>query len=453
MKSNEIAVIGAGITGLTAAYFLEKSGANVRVFDRSETPGGAIKTVTQNDWQYELGPNTLLIREKIVSDFINRLGLSNEVVEANPEASSRFIVKNGQVLAMQGSPISFFKSPLISGKAKLRLFGEPFVSKSSNDKQTVAEFVEKRFGRELLEYAVNPFVAGIHAGSPEKLSVKHAFPVLHELEQEYGSVMAGGLIRAFKSRKKKNEKTGRKLISFKNGLAVLPKIILEQLQSGITKQKIKSIEKRDDNWWLKWEGGEAGPFRKVICTAPLHKWNESLLPVEPEELEIVQNVYHPPLSVLQLGFTKNQVTHPLDGFGFLVPEKENRNILGAFFSSTLFENRAPDNHHLLTVFVGGTRQPKLADLQGEEMLKMVMADLSDLLGITGEPVFKEHIFWPHAIPQYGVDHDRVLDVFDDIEMRNPGLHLAGNFRGGISVPDCIKNGMKLAEQISDDLLR
>lgn len=448
MKSNEIAVIGAGITGLTAAYFLEKSGANVSLFDRSKTPGGAIKTVSERGWQYELGPNTLLLREKIVSDFIDELGLADEVVEANPDASSRFIVKNSMLLALGGSPIQFFKTPLFSGKGKLRLLGEPFVSKSSDEKQTVAEFVEKRFGRELLDYAVNPFVAGIHAGRPDKLSVKHAFPVLHEIEQEYGSVLAGAIIRAIRPGNLKKEKTGRKLISFKKGLASLPLKIADELNSQIRNHEVEAIKKRGDEWWLQWEGGEAGPFSRVVCTVPLHKWNEKLLPVEPEELQVIKKVYHPPLSVLQLGFNNNQISHPLNGFGFLVPEIEERNILGALFSSTLFQNRAPVNNHLLTVFVGGARQPELADKQGDEMLNMVMSDLSDLLGITGQPVFKEHIFWPHAIPQYDLNHDRVLEVFDDIEERNPGLHLAGNFRGGISVPDCIKNGIKLAEMLT-----
>jgi oxygen-dependent protoporphyrinogen oxidase len=150
-----------------------------------------------------------------------------------------------------------------------------------------------------------------------------------------------------------------------------------------------------------------------------------------------------------LGYKEKDIEHPLDGFGFLVPEIEKRSILGALFTSTLFKNRAPDGHHLLTVFAGGARQPDIAKKKSDELLKLVECDLKDLIGLKGEPVFKDHIYWPKSIPQYEIGYGEIYSVFDEIETENPGLHLAGNFRDGISVPDCIKNGLKLGRKLAE----
>jgi len=152
--------------------------------------------------------------------------------------------------------------------------------------------------------------------------------------------------------------------------------------------------------------------------------------------------------MLILGYKKDQISHPLDGFGFLVPEKENRSILGALITSTLFKGRAPEGHHLLTIFIGGGRQPELAELDSDKLLSIAENDLADLIGLSGEAVFKDHIYWPNSIPQYHPEYGKVISVFEEIEKRLKGLHLAGNFRGGISVPDCIKNGLILAEKLA-----
>lgn len=444
MAKQNIAVVGSGITGLTTALALKKMGYKVDVFEQHGYAGGSIKSIRENGWLLEYGPNTLLVKDQLVADFLDSLELWEERVVANPESSKRFIVKNGQLVKLPSSVMEGITSPLFSAMGKLSVLKEPFIKKSNNPDETVAHFVKRRIGEEMLDYALNPFIAGIYANRPEKLSLRHTFPEMHQLEQEYGSLIWG----AFVGRNNGNGKIRRELISFENGLHQIVDAITDQLEEIYFNHEISKIQKRDEGWFLKSKFGDKGPYQKVVLNVPLYKWRESLLPIQPKELKEIRNVEYPPLSVIHLGFKKELVEHPLDGFGFLVPEKENRNILGALFSSTLFPGRAPADSHLLTVFVGGGRQPELAQKESPELLEIVLADLKDLIGLNGEPTFKEHVFWPDSIPAYHVGYDKVLDVFRSIETRNAGLHLAGNFRNGVSVPDCIRNGMDLATRIT-----
>ncbi len=445
MSNSKIAVIGAGITGLTACFNLNKKGIQADLFDKKGEPGGVIKTEQYNDWKYEYGPNTLLLKDQEIEDFLFDLDLKDEITVANADASKRYIVKNGKLLTLPTSFSEFIKTSLFSSNAKLQMFREPFLRKTDED-VTFAEFIEHRFGKEILDYAVNPFVAGIYAGRPENLSLKHSFSVLHELEQESGSIMLGAIRKMFQSRKKK--KIERRLISFTNGFQQLPGTIYSKLDNTYLNHDVKQVKKSDDGWYLKTQMGNFGPYHDVILTIPLHKWNRQLLPVNEQDLDILKRVNYPALSIMILGYKKEQISHSLDGFGFLVPEKEQRSILGALFTSTLFRGRAPRNHHLLTVFIGGDRQPELAQLDSEELLKTVEKDLKDLIGLEGNPVYKDHIYWPKSIPQYHKKYDEVIEVLEELELRFPGLHIAGNFRGGVSVPDCIKNGIKVAERVN-----
>ncbi len=444
MRDKNIAIIGAGITGLTTALELKKWGAEVDLFEQHGYAGGSIKSIREKGWLLEYGPNTLLVKDRKVADFLAHLELWEDRMIANEESSNRFIVKNGQLIKLPTSILEALTTPLFSASGKLSVLKEPFIPKANNHDETVAQFVERRIGKEMLDYALNPFIAGIYANRPEKLSLRHTFPRMHELEQNYGSLIWG----SFAGKNDNNDRIQRELISFENGLHQIVDSMTNQLDEIYFNHEISKIHKSEDGWFLKSKFGEKGPYQKVIVNIPLYKWSEKLLPIQPGELEIIQNVEYPPLSVFHLGFKKDDVQHPLDGFGFLVPEKEQRNILGALFSSTLFPGRAPADSHLLTVFVGGGRQPELAQKDSTDLVKIVLDDLKDLIGISAEPTFKEHVFWPSSIPAYHVGYDKVLGVFDSIETRYPGLHLAGNFRNGVSVPDCIKNGIRLAEEIA-----
>jgi protoporphyrinogen/coproporphyrinogen III oxidase len=445
-KIKKVAIVGAGITGLVAAWKLQKFGVEVELFERKAEPGGAIKTVKQDEWQVEYGPNTLLLKDRLVAEFITELGLNGEKQVANPQAEKRFIVKDGALEPLPSSLKSAIKTPLFSLTGKFRILAEPFISKSSDRDQTVADFVERRLGSDVLDYAINPFVAGIYANRPEYLSLRHAFPFMDDLEQEYGSLIWGTFAGAKK--RKESGRIDRELISFERGMQQLPRTIADQIHHLYLNHEIQSVSKQDEQWTVHSSLGQFGPFDHVILNTPLYKLNKHLIPVSSEKLNVLNKVKYPPLSVMLLGFKKDDIEHELDGFGFLVPEKENRKILGALFSSTLFDGRAPENCHLVTVFIGGGRQPKLAVQESEKLLETVLEELKDLIGLNGTPEFKDHIYWPQSIPGYHVGYDEILDTIREIEENNEGLILAGNFKNGISVPDCIKNGLKLADQLA-----
>ena len=445
MSKHKTAIIGAGITGLTTAFCLQKSGMEISLFEKRTDPGGSIKTVNSNGWQVEYGPNTILLKDAKVADFLKDLNLESELVEANPEAKKRYILKNNSLEAAPAGLTDAVSTSLFSLKAKLRVLGEPFISKKSDSMETVADFVTRRLGREFLDYAINPFVAGIFAGSPEKLSMQHAFPQMKEMEEDYGSLIVGALAGAKK--RKAQGRVPRRLISFQNGIQKLPKTISANVTNSYFNHFVKGISGKPGNWIVKTNLGEYGSFKDVILNIPAYKINEIDLPAGSHESRFFDDIVYPPVSVVALGYKRDHVGHPLDGFGFLVPEVEQRNILGTLFSSTLFEKRAPHNHVLLTTFTGGMRQPKLAGLESEKLFELVQKELSEILDIDGAPVYREHIYWPQAIPQYLPGYEEVLEKIESLESKLPGIHFAGNYRGGISVPDCIKSGMSLSENI------
>lgn len=445
LSHKKIAVTGAGITGLVTAFVLQQNGVHTELFERRSEPGGAIKTGKNGDWQYEYGPNTLLIKDREVSDFLERLELQDQILTANSASSKRFIIKDADPVPLPMSFTDAIKTNLFSFGGKMRVLAEPFIGRSNDPDETVASFVERRLGYEVLQYGINPFVAGIFASNPESLSVRHAFPALYDLENNYGSLVRG----AVSGRKKRKEgRIRRQLISFKDGMQVLPEAIAGKLQSVHLNHEISKIERSPEGWNLISDSEVKGPYSDVVVNIPIYRWTRDLLPVSDKQFTILQQVQYQPLSVLIVGYRKSDITHPLDGFGFLVPGAENRLILGALFSSTLFPGRAPGDSHLLTVFIGGGRQPEDAGLPSEELFNRVEKELFELIGLIGEPQFKDHIFWPNAIPAYHPGYDEILKELETIEKENPGLHFAGNFRGGVSVPDCIKNGLDLGGRLS-----
>src|SRR6056297_2788244 len=347
MATKKIAIIGAGITGLSVAWQAKKLGVEIDLFESKKKGGGVIQTESNGEWRYELGPNTLQLKDPEIEELIESVGLSSRLETANSEASKRFIVRDGDLQALPQSFKDFLKTPLFSGKAKARLMGEPFVGKSDSE-VSIADFFENRFGKEILDYAVNPFIAGIHAGKPENLSVKYALPALHNLEETSGSVILGGIRNMFQRNGKK--KTKRRLISFETGLHELPAKMSSELSNIYPEHTLERTEKLGDGWYMYTNHGKYGPYSELVITIPLHKWDDKVLHISKSNLGKIRNVTYPPLSMMVLGYKKEHVDHPLDGFGFLVPEIERRNILGALFTSTLFKNRAPEGHHLLTVF-------------------------------------------------------------------------------------------------------
>lgn len=445
-----VAVLGAGLTGLTAAWHLRRAGVPVVVFEASGRPGGVIGAVREDGWLHETGPNSLLDGSAVVAELLAQTGLGERRLYAAPAAKNRYIIRGGRLVTMPGSPGTFLATRLFSWRAKLGLLGEPFRGRAPADREeTVAEFVRRRLGGEFLDYAVDPLVGGIYAGDPGRLSVRHAFPKLHALEREHGSLIRGAIRR----RDTSGGPRGR-ILSFPDGLEEMPRALAAPLGPALRLgTAVRSVRRRDGQWELATgaDGSETWErFSAVICALPPDALARIRLETGPAagRLAALPAMEQSPVVSVFTGFRRGDVAHPLDGFGLLAPSVERREILGTLFSSTLFPGRAPAGHVALTTFVGGARQPELTQLDDGEVLRRVRRELGDLLGVRGEPVWTHLQRWPHAIPQYTMEFGARAAAYAAVEAEAPGLFIGGNGRDGISLSYCLESGRRLAEAAS-----
>jgi len=453
-NNKKVIVLGAGISGLTTAYLLNKDGYDVTVLEKNDKVGGSIETVIENGLLFDRGPNSALETTPLIAQLVEELNLTEQFVYANKKGDKRYILRNNLLHALPISLPAFLKSKLFSGKAKLRLMKEPFIGKSQDGYyQSIAEFVTRRLGQEFLDYVINPFVAGVYAGNPEDLSVKSAFPKLYALEEEYGGLIVG-TIRSIRKRKKRKEqsKQSAKMISFKDGMKVLPEAIANHLGGRVKlNADVVSIKKTaDGNYGVTYNEGDQSLTLLtdiVLSTIPAYAAGELFGHFDDRLKKHLNNVYYPPVLVLYIVYNKNDVGQPLDGFGFLVPSKEEKSFLGAIWSSVIFPNRAENNTASFTLFVGGSRNPGFIYDDEEELIKTVKQEFEELMNIKGEPVHLAKRFWEKAIPQYTIGYVESENYFDHFEKDNRGIFLSGNYRGGISVGDCIKNAGTVVDKV------
>jgi len=465
-----VGVIGGGIAGLTTAYILNREGFQVRLLEASAETGGMIQTSSADGYLVEHGPNSLRDTTGILPELIQELGIHTERIGAASEARKRFVVKDGSPQALPTSPLSFLTTPLLSLRGKLRLLAEPFIRPWTSDTpESVASFIRRRLGREVLDYGVDPFIGGIFAGNAEDLSVKHAFSRLHDLEQEHGSLFRGMLHSVRSRNKKKSDSSdtlnangsaasqasqGSRIYSFQDGLQTLPRALTDALGDRVRlRAPVNALRLDDQRWHVATQANDGSTemhfFDAVVSTVPLHRLVGIDFPSN-VDMSPLEDVPYPSVSVVALGFDRDDIRHPLDGFGMLVPKIERDfDILGTLFSSTLFPNRAPDGKALLTSFVGGARRPGLGLEETSVLRTMVLQDLRSLLGVEGDPEFVRHVQWARAIPQYTLHHGQVQDLITQIESRHPGLYLAGNYRSGISVGDAMQSGADTARRVME----
>ena len=436
-------VVGGGISGLTAAFHLARGGRRVAVLEASERVGGSIETYADGAWRFEMGPNTVVENDESVGRLIRDCGLEGEKLTAAAAAKRRFLYKGGRLVPLPGGPGGFLGTPLFPFTAKLRLLREPWIGRPAGEvEESIAQFVRRRLGQAFLDYAVGPFVSGVYAGDPERLSVRWAVPKIFALERQHGSLIRGALA------KRKGPAPGGAMISFREGLEELPRKLAREIGDVRTGVACEKVVRSESGFRVETSAGPIAAER-VVLAVPSDAAARLLDEATGGASRLFAEIPYAPVAVVSLGWRRDRVGHPLDGFGFLAPRKEGLRVLGCLFPSEIFPGRAPEGHVALAAFAGGRTDPELVDWDDERIVGTIVGELRGPLSLTGEPAFRLVRRWPRAIPQYELGHGRFVERAREIERALPGLCIGGNFLSGVSVPDCIRNATVLAEEMLD----
>ena len=447
----DVLILGGGISGLTLGYSLLQEGVDVCVLEASSRPGGTIWSERKEGFLIEHGPNTALLTQQAHLDLFQSLGLRERLAFASETANHRFILKDRRLIELPMSLMAFLKTPLFSAKAKVRVALEPFHRRAEQE-ETLAEFVKRRLGQEFLDYAIDPFVSGVYAGDPETLSVREAFPKLYGLEERYGGLILGTFLGA-RERKKRPDtaKVKARLFSFLGGMAELPLALASRLGNGLVlKATAHGLRPLRDGFEVSFrqQGVEQTiASKKLVLSVPAYEAVRLLKGLNASLAQKLQAIPYPPVAQVALGYRLDAFERPPEGFGFLIPKREGRSILGALFSSSFLPGRASEGFALLTTFVGGMRAPSLALLEANGLADLAHKEVSDILRIKEEPTFAHVGKIERAIPQYTLGHGEMIKEIEALEHSLPGLHFLANYRGGIALGDCLANAADLSSKI------
>lgn len=444
-------VVGAGISGLVCAYALRKAGIETHVVETSSNPGGVIRSECRNGFLLEFGPQSFNATSALLA-LCRELQIDNQLVQA-PSNAPRYVLMNGKLRAVPLSPLSFIASPLFNVGTKLQVLRDLLGhTEPPHGDESVSTFVRRKFSPELLEKLVGPFVSGIYAGDPEELSLRSAFPQLYEAERSSGSVVRG-LLRAGKNTSTENERPT--LQTFRNGnqslVDALAANLGAKLRCGVEARRIR----------LAGPSGNTAAFEitvlangqeqrivadRLIVATPAPQAAKLLRDVDPQFETCLQRIEYTPLAVVSLGYSRIAIHHLLDGFGFLVPRSSNLRILGTVWNSSLFTDRAPEGHVLVTSFVGGATDPLAISLPEMDIIGTVHRELAPILGISQRPVFSNVWTYQRAIPQLNIGHRERVSNLIQLLTKYPNLWLTGNYLRGPSLGVCVEQALRVAQE-------
>ena len=450
----KILIIGGGISGLACAWRLRQLGQPALLLERTPRFGGVIDTIEQDGFRFDIGPQSFT-NTPAVSGLIDELGLHNELLIADSRAP-RYILKGGRLVPAPLSPPQLLTTPLLGARTKLRILCEPLRrSRPPDTDESVAAFTRRKFGADLLENLVGPFISGIWAGDPDKLSLASAFPSVRQFEERYGSVIRGQI----KQRREGGKRAS--LCNFRGGLKVLVAALTQKLgDSALSGAEISGIRrspganphsfevayKRDGTT-------QSLNFDAAIVATPAYETARLLSGIEPAFSEVLGRIEYASVAQVSAGYGLEQINywnteHGLEGFGFLVPRSEGLRILGTVWSSALFAERAPRGMASFTSFLGGTTDPEMISYSADQIAAIAVSELSSVLGITASPAAHHLARWQHALPQYNLGHQAVVSDLRKLCERTPGIFLVGNYLGGPSLGSCVEQANEVAQTVA-----
>jgi|LGOV01.1.fsa_nt_gb oxygen-dependent protoporphyrinogen oxidase len=441
--THDVVVIGAGVSGLATAHDLAAQGYDVQVLERQVTIGGNAISERFDGYLMEHGPSTLNASVSGAMERIQALGLGETAGDLGSNVRKRYLVDNDKLSAISVHPLGFLLSGYLSPASRLTLATEIFrPRKRGGEEETIHAFVTRRFGHEFADKVIDPMAAGLFMGDSRKLSINGAFPKLAGLEEKFGSITRG-ILHA-----KRGSEPGRRLYSWAGGMGEIPKTLASSLAGRIhVGTTVTRITPTPNGFDVVTANAGTLKTKTIVLAVQPHVAAGLLDGIDPEGAAAAREIAAPAIGVVFLGYRKEQVSHPLDGLGFLSTKSNNRIISGAQFCSTMFEGRAPEGHVSISCYTGGARNPELANIPDTDLVNMVTQELSDLLGIKGKPVVARTRRWTVGLPQYGIGHLARQQVLETTNDRLEGMFITGNFIKGVSVANCIDSARNTATHV------
>jgi oxygen-dependent protoporphyrinogen oxidase len=451
----QVVVIGAGLTGLTTAFHLTKSGHQVTVLERADRIGGQIHTHEEAGFVFESGPNTGVVSYPEVAELFTALTPQCELETAREAAERRLIWKGNRFHPLPSGLSGAVFTPLFTLPDKFRILGEPWRKKGTDPNESVGALARRRLGRSFVDYAVDPFLSGVYAGNPDTLITRYALPKLYNLEQEYGSFVRGAIAKAKLPKTDRDRLATKKVFSARGGLSRLT----DALGNAIGKEHIVTgaadaqIQPSEQGWQVTYTRRSDNTAQRLLCDRVITTVGAYALPallpfVPKEEMSLISNLRYAPVMQVSVGL-RQQLDPAFFAFGGLVPTREKQPVLGILFPAACFQGRTPEGGTLLSYFIGGMQHPDLFNKSNEEIETMVTETLHTMLklpaGTTPEliRIFRHE----HAIPQYELSSGTRFDTIDRLQKQYSGLILAGNIRGGIGMADRIRQATEVAASI------